>query len=135
MLVRSDAKSEPLRMKGCKRADCLCCSNGKPGMCEKNSVGYRIKCEGCQLAGKWAYYEGETGQNAYTRGLKHQEDLRNEKEDSALWKHSLLEHGRQKQSFVMKTLQSFTSAMQRQVNEPVRITSLKAEIIVMNSKN
>ena len=39
--VRSDSKSEPLREKGCHRVDCLCCSRGKPGMCEKNSVGYR----------------------------------------------------------------------------------------------
>ena len=62
-------------------------------------------------------------------------DFKNEKEDSALWKHSLLEHGGQKQSFIMKTLRSFTSALQRQVNEAVRITSMRAEIVVMNSKN
>ena len=35
----------------------------------------------------------------------------------------------------MQTLRSFTSAQQRQVNKAVRITSLKAEIIVVNSKN
>ena len=57
------------------------------------------------------------------------------KDDSDLWKQSLLEHGGKKQSFVMQTLRSFTSALQRQVNYAVRITFLKAEIIVMNSKN
>ena len=62
--LKSDAKSEPLRRKGCNRTDCLCCAKGKPGMCETNSVGYRITCEGCQVDGKWAFYEGETGQNA-----------------------------------------------------------------------
>ena len=35
----------------------------------------------------------------------------------------------------MKALRGFTSALQRQVNEAVWITSTKAEIIVMNSKN
>ena len=35
----------------------------------------------------------------------------------------------------MKALRGFTSALQWQVNEAVRITSTKAEIIVMNSKN
>ena len=44
--LRSDAKSEPLRRKGCERTDCLCCAKGKPGMCETNSAVYRIKCEG-----------------------------------------------------------------------------------------
>ena len=72
-------KSEPLRRKGFDRTDCLCCEKGKPGMWETNSVGYRIKCVGCQGAGKWAFYEDDTGQNAYTRGLKHQEDLKKQK--------------------------------------------------------
>ena len=98
-------------------------------------MGYRIQCEGCLGAGKWARYEGEIVQNAYTRGLKHQEDLKNEKEDSALCKHSLLEHGGHKRSFIMKTFGNFSSALQRQVNEAVIITSMRADIIVMNSKN
>ena len=55
--VRTDAKSEPLRQKGCNRLTCLCCSKGKPSMCEKNSVGYRITCESCQRDGLWAHYE------------------------------------------------------------------------------
>ena len=50
--IRSDAKSEPLRTKGCDRDDCLVCSSGKPGMCDKNSVIYRITCESCLGAGK-----------------------------------------------------------------------------------
>lgn len=40
--VRHDAKSEPLRVRGCGRRDCLCCSSGKEGRCEKNSIGYII---------------------------------------------------------------------------------------------
>ena len=35
----------------------------------------------------------------------------------------------------MKALRSFTNALQRQFNEAVRITSTKAEVIVMKSKN
>ena len=38
--VKSDAKSEPLKRKGCDGAGC---SKGKPG--------YRIQCEGCK--NKW----------------------------------------------------------------------------------
>ena len=132
--VKTDAKSEPLRDKGCQRPNCLCCSKGRPGNCEKNSIGYRITCEGCQGAGQWAEYEGETSRNAYSRGLEHQEDLKGEKEDSPLWKHCLLQHNGVKQTFLMKPLQNFSSCLQRQVNEAVRITSSKATII-MNSKN
>ena len=68
--IRSDAKSEPLRTKGCDRDDCLVCPSGKPGMCENNSVGYRITCESCLGTGKWLHYEGEIGRNVYSRGLE-----------------------------------------------------------------
>ena len=133
--VRSDAKAEPLRLKGCGRKDCLCCSKGKPGMCETNSVGYRISCDSCRGAGKFAHYEGETGRNAYTRGLEHMEDLRNEREDKPLWKHCLLEHNGIKQSFTMKTLKYFNSCLQRQTNEAVRTTSSKTDTVIFNSRN
>ena len=77
VFVRSDSKSEP-REKGCHRIDCLCCSRGKPGMCEKNSVGYRISSESCQGRGKWAHYKGENSRNGYSRGLEDQENLKYE---------------------------------------------------------
>ena len=70
--MRQDARSEPLRNRSCGRKDCLCCSSGKPGSCEINSVGYRIQCKTCQRAGQNAIYEGESGRNAYSRGLEHQ---------------------------------------------------------------
>ena len=132
--MRSDAKSEPLRQKGCNRAECLVCCSGKGGMCETNSVGYRITCESCLGDGQLVYYEGETGRNAYSRGLEHRDDLKYEKEDTPLWKHCLLAHRGEKQSFVMKPLRSFNSPLQRQANEGVRITASKATIL-MNSKN
>ena len=113
----------------------MCCAKGRPGKCEQNSAGYRIKCESYLEKGKFVHYEGETGRNAYSRGLEHQEDLRNEKEDSPLWKHCVLEHNGEKQSFVMKTLKSFKSCLQRQVNEAVRISASKIEVVVMNSRN
>ena len=103
-------------------------------MCERNSVGYRITCESCLGAGQWVHYEGETGRNAYSRGLEHRDDLKDEKEDTPLWKHCLLAHNGVKQSFIMKPLRSFTSPLQRQANEAVRITSSRAHTI-MNSKN
>ena len=64
--VKYDAKSEPPQ-----KPDCMCCSTGNPGGCERNSIGYRISCECCQKAGVLAEYEGESGRNAYSQGLEH----------------------------------------------------------------
>ena len=61
----------------------MCYTSGNEGSCEINSVGYRIVCQGCLLAGKQTEYEGESARNAYSRGLELLEGLRNEKEDSA----------------------------------------------------
>ena len=50
--MKTDTKAEPLRNKSCGREDCLCCAKGRPGKCEQNSAGYRIKCESCLETGK-----------------------------------------------------------------------------------
>ena len=132
--VRKDGQPEPFRQKGCGRENCLCCSSGNPGECETNSVGYRITCDTCLVSGKAVVYEGESGRNAYSRGLEHQADLRNKVQDSPLWKHCLLEHEGQVQTFKMRVLRCFTSCLDRLCNEAVRITESKAEL-VMNSKS
>ena len=125
--VRSDAKSEPLRNKSCGRGDCMCCSSGNEGGCDNISVGYRIVCQGCLQTGKQTVYEGETARNAYSWGLEHCEGLRNEREESPLWKHCQLSHNGEKQEFSMEVVGSFHSCLERQINEAVRITSTQAE--------
>ena len=69
--MKRDPKPEPFRRAGCLRDTCLVCSGGEPGNCEQNSSGYRIKCIPCQTDGKKAIYEGEMGQNLFSRGLEH----------------------------------------------------------------
>ena len=132
--VKSDVKSEPLRKQECDREKCMCCSTGNPGGCEMNSVGYNIECGGCMEAGLEVKYDGETGRNAYSQGLEHQADLEGKREESPPWKHCQLKHENEKQVFKMKVLRSFKSCLERQINEPVRITSSKADI-VLNSKS
>ena len=111
--------------------DFLCCSTQKPGGCEKNSVGYMVEYCGCEETGVVVQYSGETGRNSYSQGLEQQDNFKDEKEDSPLWKH--LKHDGVKQAFTMKVLRSFSSCLERQVNEGVRITLSQAEEI-MNSK-
>ena len=112
----------------------MCCSTGNPGGCETNSVGYKLACQGCLMAGRSAEYDGEAARNCFTRGLEHQGGVRNEREESPLWKHCQLVHGGEKQIFSMVVTGSFHSCLERQINEAVRITSSKADI-VMNSKS
>ena len=81
-----------------------------------------------------ASYEGESGRNPYTRGLEHQNDLRNKNENSPLWKHVLIQHNGQQVSFKMDALRSFKHPMVRQVNEGARIKLTKADIC-MNSRS
>ena len=45
------ARSEPLKRQKYDREDCFICTTGK-GNCEKNCVGYEVKCETCHLDGR-----------------------------------------------------------------------------------
>ena len=127
------AKSEPLKIKGCRRDDCFPCTTSGPGKCEKNGVGYKIRCESCLRAGKTSEYDGESGSNCYTRGKQQADGLRLEEEENPLWKHCLVEHEGRKAEFSMKQTNVFQSCLVRQVNEAVRIEMSTADC-VMNSK-
>ena len=68
ILVRSIAKAEPLKMKGCKRLDCFPCTSGG-GNCEKKGLGYQIRCKTCHQDGISSLYEGETGRKISKKNL------------------------------------------------------------------
>ena len=86
-------KNNPNKTKGCNSLDCLACKHGrgKGGECRRNNVGYELLCDFC--GGENTCYVSETGQNVYTRGLKHMANYRGKITDSPLWKHSQMEHG------------------------------------------
>ena len=128
------AKSEPLKVKSCKREDCFICTTSEAGKCEKNGIGYSIRCDTCLRAGKVMNYEGESGKNGYTRGRQHLDSLRRRDEENALWKHCIVEHNGELAEFSMKTIGVFSSCLARQINEAVRIAMSKSDCI-MNSKS
>ena len=78
-----------------------------------NSLPYKIECQGCLAAGKSTEYEGESARNGFSRGLEHQDSLRNEREDSPLWKHCQLVHNGEKQASSMSVVGSFQSCLER----------------------
>ena len=126
--------TNPGRTIGCDSRDCLACKHGKGkgGECRRNGVGYELACDLC--GGQNVCYIGETGQNVYTRGLKHTANFRGKHSDSPLWKHSQLEHqGSLDVSFSMKVVRYFREPLTRQVNEAVRISKYGAAT-QLNSK-
>ena len=127
-------KNNPGRSKGCNSTDCLACKHGKGrgGECRRNNVGYELACDMC--GGQNVCYVGESGQNVYTRGLKHMANYRGKHADSPLWKHAQLKHnGSLTVSFSMKIVKCFRDPLTRQINEAVRITNCTAET-QLNSK-
>ena len=127
-------KSNPSRTKVCVSPDCLACKNGRGegGECRKNNVGYELICDECGR--DTACYVGETGQNVYTRGLKHISNYRVKQTDSPLWKHAQMMHGsRTDVSFSMKVKKTFSDPLSRQVNESVRINNCDTKY-QLNSK-
>ena len=116
-LVRMLQKNDPFKINECGKHNCLLCNSSKNGNCRSTGVVYDVKCEGeCPFR-----YRGQTAHNAYTRGLKHIEDLTN-KRDKTLWKHCLNEHNGEIKSFEMKILERCRNdATKRQVIESIWI--------------
>jgi hypothetical protein len=85
-------------------------------------VGYVLSCDICGIDD--VCYVGETGQNAYTRGLKHMANYRGKQADSPLWKHAQMVHmGNMEVSYSMKVEKCFGDPLTRQVNKAVRIAN------------
>jgi hypothetical protein len=95
-------------------------------------VGYVLICDLC--GADEVCYVGETGQNAYTRGLKHMANYRGKQADSPLWKHAQMTHGGSMEvSYSMKVEKCFMDPLTRQVNEAVRIANCESTT-QLNSK-
>ena len=100
-------KSYPLKRGGCGDDKCMVCCSGGRGDCRKNGAGYRISCHECPLDGLVGDYEGETGRNAYSRGLEHQNGLKIEDESSPVLKHRTIQQSGRKVDFKMDVLKNF----------------------------
>ena len=130
-LIRLLQRNDPFKQKKCLAEDCFVCTGRIPGACRDSVVTYDITSNGqCEYE-----YNGQTGQNAYTRGKVHIKDLEKKKEDSALWKHCVNVHESQIQHFEMKVLdRSMNDPTKRQILEAVRISKVPEERS-MNSRS
>ena len=95
-----------------------------------HQVTYGISCEGeCPFK-----YHGQTSSNAYTRGVKHIEDLE-KKREKPLWKHCVNEHNGEKRNFEMKIItQCRNDATKRQIIEAIWIRNTDSKITIERSE-
>ena len=122
-------KSNPFKQQRCGRENCLVCKQAGRGPSNAHGVTYEIECQGCENK-----YVGETARNAYTRGTEHAGGLKNRDEKSALWRHCVEKHWKERQEFKMSVTGVYgNDAMLRQVAESVRINRV-AKGSLMNTK-
>ena len=113
----------------------MCRTKGK-GECRVESVVYKIWCGKCEGEGRRRIYVGETGRSAWERGKDHLKAWREKEEGSFMWKHQCNEHGEdgmEEGDIKMEVIGKPRKALQRQVEEAVRIGEEKPGE-VMNSK-
>ena len=78
-----------------------------------------VTAKGCTSKG---VYNGETGRNTYTRGVKHGEDYDKKVDGSAMWKHCVQHHNSERMRFRMQVKDRVRNdATKRQILEAVRI--------------
>ena len=121
----------------CDRMKCLPCSSkeeDKPSRCRQRNIVYKTSCKQCHEVGKDKMYIGESARTSYERGREHLEDYQNEKEDSHMHKHFVLDHPQDKEMprFTMKVMKAHHSALSRQIHEAVLIQLNEDK--VLNSK-
>ena len=133
-------KSDHNPRKSCVYDDCPICTNtanntnNSLSRCQVHSVGYEIRCLECQDEGLKAIYYGETSKNGYIRGKQHLSDQLKDKECSVMSRHSKEFHNNKLIGWTMNIVNTFKSAMDRQIDEAVRINSnsSKADIVINN---
>ena len=118
MLQRSDV--EPI-MK-CFDDDCPICLTAPKGMCQVESVGYRILCIECKTQGKVAVMDGETGRTGRMRCKEHISALDSKTRPSNLREHCQLVHNGRRVEFACEVVSRFPGdPLSRQLEEAVRI--------------
>ena len=126
-------KSNPFKPRRCGKTDCFVCTSEGTGNCNTEGITYEIECLGdCEEKN---IYKGESADNGYTRGKKHQNDLqRRDVKNSPLWRHCRDIHNRQMQDFKMSVTGTFKGdAMLRQITEAVQIENVNPERL-MNTR-
>ncbi len=127
-VVRHLQRNNPFKEDICTvKEKCLVCSGPNPGSCRETGVSYRIDC-----CGECTYvYTGQTGLNAYTRGKKHDQDYKANRDESALWKHCVSVHNAELQVFKLSVVDKCRNdPTKRKILESVRLQKVPVERVM-----
>ena len=123
-------KSNPFASKHCTDVEnCMVCRTGGTN-CRKEGVNYRITCDKCG-----AYYVGESGRNAYTRGMEHEKEYKKKTEQSVMWRHACSHHSDDDTppTFTMRVIAvNKGDPTKRQVTEGVQIDNAMGDDLINN---
>ena len=127
-------RSNPWSGERCGRPNCFPCQTDDSGDCWREGVTYSLVCEECGEA--VCQYFGETGRNAFTRGLEHLSNKDADDENKSVLKlHANHHHNRRVDvNFTMKVTGLHTNSLDRQVTERVNIENFKGGVL-MNRRN
>ena len=127
-------RSDPWSGGNCGRVRCFPCRREGGGDCWAEGVAYSLWCLECGYL--VARYLGETGRNAYCRGLDHLDSLEAKDEaTSVLWLHSVYHHDRREGvEYAMRVTSQHNDALTRQVTEMVNISTFEGPVL-MNRRN
>ena len=127
-------RSNPWSGEKCGRPTCFPCRTDDGGDCWRESVTYSLVCDECGQ--DVCQYFGETGRNAFSRGLEHLSNKEAEDANKSVLKlHAIHHHeGRADVNFSMKVTGSHTNCLDRQITERVNIENFHGPAI-MNRRN
>ena len=123
-------RSNPWSGERCGRQECFPCRTDDGGDCRREGVTYSLICEEC--GDNVCEYFGETGRNAFTRGLEHLANLQAQDENKSVLKlHAAHHHNnRGDLNFSMKVTGVHDSSLDRQVTERVNIENFRGPILM-----
>ena len=123
-------RSNPWSGERCGRQECFPCRADDGGDCRREGVTYSLICEEC--GDNVCEYFGETGRNAYTRGLEHLANKQAQDENKSVLKlHAAHHHNnRGDLNFSMKVTGVHDSSLDRQVTERVNIENFRGPILM-----
>ena len=129
-------RSNPWDTNPCGRKNCLACPMAKkPLNCKRRSLMYESTCKECVDAKgePTVKYVGETARSGSERWGNHMRDARNKASDSHIYNHWQTEHNGRETEFQFQIMKFFSSPLDRQVSEAVRIERTGAHKI-LNTK-
>ena len=138
-------KKDPFEGAPCGRETCMVCKPEGKGNCRRRNITYQTTCDNCEkrnqeagvenTADNVSKYVGESNRSAAERSKEHLSDLKEQREDSHMFKHKTLEHKDEEVTFTMRVLKRHKSALERQVHESILIEMKQKEGNILNSKS